>query len=548
MNRSTTESRIRDIALSEIDRSRNHRIPMPGDDQRIDALKQSVEACGQLQPIRVYERGPDQKQGRHDKPYILGFGSRRCVAMELLGRKTVRAIVFEPATDAQIAQARAVENLHRQDIQPLEEVLAVSDVLEAIKAEAKFTGDPYVEAATRLARSVQWVRDRDYLHRLTKPVQRFAMQSGLPAGHLRELAKVGDPHEQMRLACESAGAPPWAFPATEKDAGIADHQRQLQEGYFAELADGKAERWPLSRLKAEVAKVQLSLKIIPWQFDKPVSQGDVKLRKCAGCPHNSETDRTLFGIEEDAANPRGFCLNPGCYNAKHQAADAAKEQVLRKISQRQVQTPEAIRTLAPDWMKESTVVGFVQRQLDKAKSAGQKGHRPQEPKVRGYEVRQLTAHEQALIAFGDQVTAWMDKAYAKVLNGINKDPAYRIGWCLLAGTEAFWSQPRWKLSRPSPYGPEVNESPELPPLPAAVKQAVELAMKGTRPAWIELAGWNKQGNPDRRGEVGWPHPDALKLLAEAVGVELPTVPQWTPPNPPSPAAQATAATVEAVVA
>jgi len=49
--------------------------------------------------------------------------------MELLGEKTIRAIVFGPASDAEIAQARAVENLHRQDITPLEEVLAVTDVL-----------------------------------------------------------------------------------------------------------------------------------------------------------------------------------------------------------------------------------------------------------------------------------------------------------------------------------------------------------------------------------------------------------------------------------
>jgi hypothetical protein len=283
--------------------------------------------------------------------------------------------------------------------------------------------------------------------------------------------------------------------------------------------------------------VQLSLKVIPWQFDKPISLGDIKLRKCGGCPHNSETDRTLFGIDEDAANPRGFCLNPACYNAKHQAADEAKQQALRKISQRQVQTPDAIRKVVPDWMKESSVVGFVQRQLEKVKTAKENGKTPEEKKDRTSSGRQLTPHEQALIAFADQVSAWMEKAYVKVLNGINKDPAYRVGWSLLAGTEAFWNQPNWKLSRPSPYGPEITESPELPPLPAAVKQVIGLAMKGTRPAWIELAGWNKQGDPDRRSEVGWPHAEALKLLAETVGVTLPPIPQWMPPTQPTTSAE-----------
>ena len=55
-------------------------------------------------------------------------------------------------------------------------------------------------------------------------------------------------------------------------------------------------------------------------------------------------------------------------------------------------------------------------------------------------------------------------------------------------------------------------------------------MKGTRAAWLELAGWNKQSNPDRRSEVGWPHPETLKLLAVAVGVTLPPMPEWTPPT------------------
>lgn len=529
MNRSTP--RIREILIAEIDRSRNHRLPMPADKDRIDAMKSSIEACGQLQPIRVYERGADQTTGKDDLPYILGFGSRRCAAMELLDRKTISAIVFDPASDAQIAQARAVENLHRLDITPLEEVLAVCDILEAIKGDSKFTGDPYEEAATHLARPLTWVRDRDYLHRLTKPVQRFALRAGVPAGHLRELAKVGDPIEQMRLACECSGAPSWAFSSSDKSGTVEDHHRQLQEEYFAELADGKCQRSPLSKLKEEVSRVQLSLRIIPWEFDRPVQQGNVKLRKCLGCPHNSETDRTLFGIDEDAANPRGFCLNPACYNAKQEAAQTAKEQVLSKIRTRTVQTPDAIRKAAPPWLKDSTVIGYVKRQLEKTKTKGENDATPDEAgETRRHGGRQLTPHEQAIITFIDAMTQWTQKAYAKVLAGINKDPAYRVGWSLLAATEIFWNQPNWKGTRPHVYGPEVTESPELPPIEDKVKQAIELAMKGTRPAWLELAGWNRQGDPDQRREIGIPHPETLRLLADAVGGKLTDAPVWVPPT------------------
>ncbi|HEY1684373.1 MAG TPA: ParB N-terminal domain-containing protein [Tepidisphaeraceae bacterium] len=527
MNHKAAEFHIRDIALDQIDRSRNHRIPMAGDAERIEALKASIEACGQLQPVRVYERGEDQKDEKHAEKYILGFGSRRCAAMELLGKKTIRAIVFAPASDAEIAQARAVENLHRQDITPLEEVLAVADVLEAIKADKKFKGDPYEEAATRLARSVIWVKDRDYLHRLTQPVQRFAMRSGLPAGHLRELAKVGDPVEQMRLACESVRAPAWCFAATDKDAKLADHAHQMQEGYFAELADGKVERWPLSKLKEEVGKVQLSLKVIPWEFDRTVEHGGAKLRKCAGCLHNSETDRTLFCIDEDGANPRGFCLNSSCYKAKQEAAQSVKEQVLAKISHRQVQTPEAIRKAAPEWIKESSLVSYVKRQLEKA-SNGQ-AESAKETK-HAYAGRQLTEYELALKQFLGKFSRWQHNAWKDVLAAINDKAIHRVSWCVLLGVNEFWDHPRVHLPHIAEYSPECTEELVIPPLPKRIQQMIRLAFKASRNGWVRLLRRQKQVDPDQKQGAGIPHPLILQWLAEAVGAELPPPPEWTPPS------------------
>lgn len=548
MSRITQECRIVDVQLSEIDRSRNHRIAMPGDAEKIEALKASIEACGQLQPVRVYERGEDQRESKKDSPYLLGFGARRCKAMELLGRTTIRAVVFPPASDASIAQARAVENLHRQDITPLEEVIAVSDVLAAVKADSSFVGDIYDEAATRLARSVTWVKDRDYLHRLTKPVQKFAMRSGLPAGHLRELAKVGDPVHQMRLACESAGAPSWCFPATTKDTSpVADHANDVQEGYFAELADGKVIRWPLSKLKEEVAKVQHSLRVVPWEYAEPVSHNGQKLRKCAGCPHNSESDRTLFGIDDDPANPRGVCLNPSCYDAKQKACQEAKHLVFVTIRKRSVQTPDAIRKAAPDWLKESSVVGYVKRQLDKLKATNEigNGNDPTGSEDEGSastrrrsgpsrnDQRPLTGHEQRLVSFSDQLEAWQADAYTKVLEAINADPARRVAWVLLQAVEAFREHPRIGVPYVSVYGQPTQESPTVPEVADSVREVIRLAFKGTRSGWIELLADQQQGDPDERMALGVPHPTVLQWIAEEVGVELPDVPIWTPATTPA---------------
>jgi ParB/RepB/Spo0J family partition protein len=522
------EPRIREIALDDIDRSRNHRIPQPSDAEELDRLKASIEACGgqPLQPVRVYERGEDQKDPKHKEKYILGYGNRRCKAMEQLGKKAIWAIIFPPASNATIAAARGVENIHRKNLAPMEEVQAVADILEAIKEDATFTGDPYEEAAARIGCSeVAWVKDRDYLHRLSKPVQKFALRSALPLGHLRELSKIGDPQDQMRLACEAAGAPARAFPFDPKDAKLEPWQKQMQDQFFAEVTDGKSDRWPLSVVKEQVAKVLLSLKVIPWAFDQPLEFGAVKLRACAGCPHNSETDRLLFELKEDTGNPNGYCHHASCFNAKHGAVDAAKEHIFKKIKDKEDQTPTAIKKIAPGWMKESTVVGHVKRQLEKAA-------RPPaaESKTRtASNVREFTEHEKALREFADSFHAWEQKAWKAVFKAINADPSHRVSWCVLLGVPAMWDHPRMQIPMVQLYAPEQTAEPELPPLSAELESAVKTAFAGTRAAWIEILTPHEQIHPDSRGGFGIPHPRILELLASEMKVKLSKTPKWTPP-------------------
>lgn len=524
---SSNESRICDIRIDQIDRSRNHRLKQEGDLDRIEALKQSINACGQLQPVRVYERGKDQVDDRHDEPYILGFGARRCAAMLALGHETIRAVVYPPASDAEIEQARAVENLHRQDITPLEEVQAVGAVLTALKEDATFTGDPYEEAATRLAKSVAWVKDRDYLFRLSTPVQKFAMRAGIPAGHLRELAKVGDPHEQMRLACESVGAPTWYFVPREGHKEVDEHARSMQVDWFVELANGKLTRIPLTKLKAEVAKVTLSLKVIPWEYAKPVELRDVKLRRCAGCPHNSETDRTLFEVEADEKNPRGFCLNRSCYEQKHELAQQAKEATLKKIAKRTVQTPAAIRKAAPTWVKESSVVGFVKRQLEKAKNPD--GDKAKQPRRDPYSARELTTYEQHLLQFGEQVEAWIGNAFEMILDAVNTESRFKIAWTLLLVVPEFYHHDGWSIPRPSRYGRVTVDEPALAELSPAVLDAIDVMFSGSRKQVGECLDAVTLDDPNQRDGFNIPHPDALLKLARHLKIDLGAAPVWSIP-------------------
>jgi ParB/RepB/Spo0J family partition protein len=519
---------IRDVRIDQIDRSRNHRLKQEGDLERIESLKQSIAACGQLQPVRVYERGEHQLNDRHAEPYILGFGARRCAAMMALGHETIRAVVYPPASDAEIEQARAVENLHRQDITPLEEVQAVDAVLSALKEDASFTADPFEEAATRLAKSVAWVKDRDYLFRLSTPVQKFAMKTGIPAGHLRELAKVGDEREQMRLACEAVGAPTWYFVPRDGQKQVDEHTQSMQDEWLAELKQGRMTRVPLTKLKAEVAKVTLSLKVIPWEYARPVELGDVKLRRCSGCPHNSETDRTLFEIEADEKNPRGFCLNRSCYEQKHELAQQAKEATLKKIARRTVQTPDAIRKAAPAWMKESSVVGFVKRQLDKAKAS--KDAVAKQPRRDPYAPRELTAYEQHLLSFGETLETWLGRAFDRILEAVNGDTRFKIAWTLLLAVPELYEHASWSIPRPSPYGKVTTNEPLLAELAPRVGEAIDVMFSGSRQQVAELMASVPIDDPNERRGFDVPHPEALAKLARHLGIDIGEPPVWAIPE------------------
>jgi len=237
-------------------------------------------------------------------------------------------------------------------------------------------------------------------------------------------------------------------------------------------------------------------------------------------------------MESEPSNPKGFCLNASCFESKRQAAEAAKHALLSKISRRRDQTPTAIKKATPKWLKKTTAVGYVSRELKKAADSSAKTD-TQNSKRDASGGRPLTDSEKAIQAFAKSQQTWQENAYQAILDGINADPVYRVGWSVLVATEAFQQQANWDIPRIHVHTsqPCVTE-PTLAKLSAKVKKAIELAMKGTRTAWIELAGWNKQGDPDYREEVGWLHPEALVLLAGHVTVELPDMPQWNAPRKP----------------
>ena len=154
------------------------------DPEELEGLATSLADVGMLQPLVVR---PAAGGG-----YELVAGERRLRAAELAGLSTVPA-VLRHTEDAALLKEALVENIHRVQLNPLEEAAAYQQLLE----EFGVTQD---ELAGRLGRSRSAIANTIRLLRLPSAVQRRVAAGVLSAGHARAVLALDDPGEQTRLA------------------------------------------------------------------------------------------------------------------------------------------------------------------------------------------------------------------------------------------------------------------------------------------------------------------------------------------------------------
>ncbi|WP_250286125.1 MULTISPECIES: ParB/RepB/Spo0J family partition protein [unclassified Frankia] len=154
------------------------------DEDALEELAASLREVGLLQPIVVREIMP----GR----YELVMGERRWRASRLAGFSQIPAIVRDTADDAMLRDA-LLENLHRQQLNPLEEAAAYEQLLRDF-------GATHEELAGKLGRSRSHVTNMIRLLGLPPAVQRRVAAGVLSAGHARALLSLEDPDAQDRLA------------------------------------------------------------------------------------------------------------------------------------------------------------------------------------------------------------------------------------------------------------------------------------------------------------------------------------------------------------
>ena len=154
------------------------------DEEALAELVHSLREVGLLQPVVVRPLGDEQ--------YELIMGERRCRAAREAGFGTIPAIVRSTGDDVMLRDA-LMENLHRSQLNPLEEAAAYDQLLEDF-------GCTHDELAGRIGRSRPQISNTLRLLKLPPAVQRRVAAGVLSAGHARALLGLSEEAAQERLA------------------------------------------------------------------------------------------------------------------------------------------------------------------------------------------------------------------------------------------------------------------------------------------------------------------------------------------------------------
>ena len=175
-------STIKEIAIGDID-------PNEGQPRRtftednLNQLAQSIREAGVLQPILVVETG---------SRYRIVAGERRWRAARLAGLATVPCIIKDMDRRQQM-EAALIENLQREDLNPMEEAAAI----KALMQQCGYTQEA---AAKRLGKSRPAIANILRLLNLPQEVTDMVRKGTLSAGHARVLAGLEDEARQIDLA------------------------------------------------------------------------------------------------------------------------------------------------------------------------------------------------------------------------------------------------------------------------------------------------------------------------------------------------------------
>lgn len=215
------------------------------DEDDITELAASIKEVGLLQPIVV--RRVDDEDGRAES-YELVMGERRLRAAKEAGLETIPAVV-RYTEDQDLLRDALLENLHRVQLNPLEEAAAYQQLLEDFNCT-------HAELSKRIARSRSQISNTLRLMKLPPLVQRRLAAGVLSAGHARALLGLPDVAAMERLA-QRIVAEGLSVRATEELVALHDEPPQAQNTRQTRRTAGSRTRRsaPLPALSTQLSDV-----------------------------------------------------------------------------------------------------------------------------------------------------------------------------------------------------------------------------------------------------------------------------------------------------
>ncbi|MDE6000835.1 MAG: ParB/RepB/Spo0J family partition protein [Clostridia bacterium] len=180
-----TEEERRNAEEMELDKiSANPNQPRKNfDEQALKELADSISEHGVIQPIVVNDNG--------DGTYMIIAGERRFRACKLAGRQTI-PVVVRKYTERQIKEISLIENLQREDLNPIEAASAMKQLMN----DYKLTQD---ELAERIGKSRPAIANTLRLLNLCPEVTRLVAEGKLSAGHARTIVLLSA-EDQIKFA------------------------------------------------------------------------------------------------------------------------------------------------------------------------------------------------------------------------------------------------------------------------------------------------------------------------------------------------------------
>jgi ParB family chromosome partitioning protein len=157
------------------------------EDEALDALASSIREVGVLQPVVVRRAGTG---------YELIAGERRLRAVKKAGLPTIPVVIRE-SDDTESLREALIENIHREDLNPIELAEAFRELLEELGLKQE-------TLAERLGMSRSHIANTIRLLQLPSDVQTFLAEGKIQAGHGRALLTLGDAEAQSALAMRIA--------------------------------------------------------------------------------------------------------------------------------------------------------------------------------------------------------------------------------------------------------------------------------------------------------------------------------------------------------